>query len=92
MTEIKREVGQVYAHNYGYSICAYEFFQIVRMSKSSMWLQELGKKWVSGDGQQGMVVCTMQPLPDKPLQMVRLNKYIGSLYKEGEQLYEDHCD
>ena len=26
MTEIKREVGQVYAHNYGYSICAYEFF------------------------------------------------------------------
>lgn len=92
MTEIKREVGQVYAHNYGYSICAYEFFQIVRMSKSSMWLQELGKKWVSGDGQQGMVVCTMQPLPDKPLQMVRLNRYIGSLYKEGEQLYEDHMD
>lgn len=92
MTEIKREVGQVYAHNYGYSICAYEFFQIVRVSKSSMWLQELGKKWVSGDGQQGMVVCTMQPVPNKSLQMVRLNKYIGSLYKEGEELYEDHMD
>ena len=56
-----------------------------------MWLQELGKKWVSGDGQQGEVVCTYHPIPDKPLKMCRLDKYIGSLYN-GEELYEDHCD
>ena len=91
MTQPKREIGQVYAYNYGYSICAYEFYKIVRLSKSSMWLQELGKKWVSGDGQQGEVVCTYHPIPDKPLKMCRLDKYIGSLYN-GEELYEDHCD
>ena len=86
------EVGQVYAHNYGYSICAYEFFKVVRTSKSSVWLQELGKKWVSGDGQQGMVVCTYEPKPDTEIKMVRRNKLRGTLYERGTQLYEDHCD
>lgn len=91
MTEKLIEQGKVYAHNYGYSICAYEFYKCVRTTKASAWLQPLGKRWVSGDGQQGMVVCTMEPI-DGEIKMVRRNKYIGSEYKEGEQLYEDHCD
>ena len=88
----KYEVGKIYAHNYGYSICAYEFFKCVRVSDSSAWLQELGKRWVSGDGQQGMVVCTEVPIPGKPLRVVRHTKYMGSEYTPGTQLYEDHMD
>ena len=87
----KIEAGKIYAHNYGYSICAYEFFKCVRATDKSAWLQELGKKWVSGDGQQGMVVCTGEHL-DKPLKMVRQGTYIGSEYNMGDELYEDHCD
>lgn len=91
MTE-KIEVGKIYAHNYGYSICAYEFFKCVRATDKSAWLQELGKRWVSGDGQQGTVICTEEPLLDKPIKMVRQGTYIGSEYTRGEELWEDHMD
>ncbi len=87
----KIEPGKIYAHNYGYSICAYEFFLCVRATEKSAWLVKLGKKWVSGDGQQGMVVCTGERYDDPP-KMVRQGTYIGSEYKMGDELYEDHCD
>ena len=85
------EVGKIYAHNYGYSICAYEFFKCVKATAKSAWLQSLGKRWVSGDGQQGMVVCNYEPLTDRPIKLVRQGTFIGTEYN-GEELYEDHCD
>lgn len=91
MTEKLIEQGKVYAKCCGYSMTYYNFYKCVRTTKASAWLQPLGKRWVSGDGQQGMVVCTMEPT-DGEIKMVRRNKYIGSEYKEGEQLYEDHAD
>jgi len=87
----KLEAGKIYAKNYGYSICAYDFWLCVRATEKSAWFVRLKKKWVSGDGQQGMVTCVNEREDDE-VKMVRQGTYMGSEYTMGDQLYEDHCD
>lgn len=87
----KLEAGKIYAKDYGYSICAYDFWLCVRTTDKSAWLVKLKKKWVSGDGQQGMVVCTGEREEGKP-KVVRQGTFMGSEYTMGKELYEDHCD
>ena len=87
----KLEAGKIQAKCEGYSMTYYDFWLCVRTTDKSAWLVRLKKKWVSGDGQQGMVVCTGERYDGKP-KVVRQGTYMGSEYKMGEQLYEDHCD
>lgn len=87
----KIEAGKIYAKNYGYSIHAYDFWLCVKATEKSAWLVKLKKKWVSGDGQQGTVVCVNEREDDE-VKVVRQGKFMGNEYTMGTELYEDHCD
>lgn len=89
----KYEKDKVYAKNWGYSIVAYDFYKCIKATEKSAWFIKLGKRFVSGDGQQGFVVCTYEPdKHDTKIKCVRQGTFMGSEYHEGEQLYEDHMD
>lgn len=91
MDEKKFEVGKLYAKCGGYNMTYYDFYKCVRVSDKSAWFQELNKKWVDGDGFQGHVICTGEPL-DKPLVCARHSKFMGREFEMGELFYEDHLD
>lgn len=84
------EVGDIISKMYGYSMTAYKFYRVERITGRSMFLQEIGKTIVDGDYMTPKIIPNPKELKGDVIRK-SLNSYVGNKW-DGKPLQEDCWD
>lgn len=91
MQERKYTPGQIIAKCWGYSMVLYTFYEVLKVTDKSVFLQELKSKVHpdTTDGMRPLVVPSDTPV-GKPIRK-NITSYFGGIW-DGKPCQEDHMD
>lgn len=100
------KVGMILVCSFGYNCTLVNFYKVVRVTNSSVWLQQLESQWESHDGygQVGKVIPSNHETKDKPFmrriqhrhydnqEYVMISKYQYAYIWDGKPEYYNSMD
>ena len=100
------QIGDILVSSHGYNCTLVDFYRVIRVTKSSVWLTHLENKWASSDGygQVGTVLPSDRETREAPImrrlqfsqlnnqEYVMINKYSYAYPWNGKPAYYNSMD